>query len=53
VGTIQAFVFTLLGIVYLSLSTAHEEHAADHGENVEPTPSTSITTSSGAALTNA
>ena len=55
VGTIQAFVFTLLGIVYLSLSTAHEEHVADHGENVEPTPSTStsITTSSGAALNNA
>jgi F-type H+-transporting ATPase subunit a len=39
VGTIQAFVFTLLGIVYLSLSTAHEEHAtADHGSSVQHPP---------------
>jgi len=27
VGTVQAFVFTLLGIVYLSLAVGEEEHA--------------------------
>jgi F-type H+-transporting ATPase subunit a len=38
VGTIQAFVFTLLGIVYLSLSTSHEEPAPGHGASVTPAP---------------
>ncbi len=36
VGTIQAFVFTLLGIVYLSLSTSHDEHADDHASPAKP-----------------